>query len=54
MTFAHDMPIADNINAFLGLDMDKATLQDCLDNFKYKNKQAIINDGHIVGWVVES
>lgn len=52
MTFAHDT-LTDNMDAFLGVDMDKVTLQDCLDNYKYKNKRTIINDGHIVDWVVE-
>ena len=54
MEFAHDTTTADNMDAFLGVDMDKVTLQDCIDNCKYKNKHAIINDGHIVDWVVES
>lgn len=51
MEFAHDIPIPDSMDTYLGIDVDLVTLEDC---HRFKNKNVIINDGHIVDWVVES
>lgn len=53
MEFVHDIPIPDSMDTYLGIDVDLVTL-DCEDLHRFKNKNVIINDGHIVDWVVES
>lgn len=32
------------------INLDAVTIQDCLDNYTYKNKAAILNDGKILGF----
>ena len=54
MKFVHDILILDSMDTYLGIDVDSVTLEDCEDLHKFKNKNVIINDGHIVNWVVES
>ena len=55
MEFAHDIPIPDNnIDTYLEIIVDFVALEDCEDRHRFKNKNVIINDGHIVNWVVES
>ena len=54
MKFAHDIPIPDSMDTYLGIDVDLVTLEDCEDLHRFTNKNVIINDGHIVNWVVES
>lgn len=52
MTFAHDTAIPDRMD--FGINPDRITIEDCLDNYKYKNKHVILNDGRVLGWVTES
>lgn len=52
MQFVHDIPMPDTMD--YGADPQLITIEDCLDNYKYKNKRAIINDGQILGWMTES
>lgn len=52
MEFAHDIPIPDSMDTLN--DVDLVTLEDCEDLHRFKNKNVIINDGHIINWVVES
>lgn len=35
------------------INLERVTIQDCLDNYKYKNKVVLINDGQIVGFKIE-
>lgn len=35
------------------INLDAVTLQDCLDLYYYKNKEVLINDGHIVDIVYQ-
>lgn len=32
----------------MGINLERVTIEDCLDNFKFKNKVVSINDGRIV------
>jgi hypothetical protein len=32
----------------MGINLERVTIEDCLDNYKYKNKVVLINDGKIV------
>lgn len=32
----------------MGINLEQVTIEDCLDNYKYKNKVVLINDGKIV------
>jgi len=54
MEFVHDIPTPDSMDTYLGINVDLVTLEDCEDLYRFKNKNVIINDGHIVNWVVES
>lgn len=35
------------------MDLDKVTLQDCIDMAELKGKFAVINDGRIIGFTKE-
>ena len=37
----------------IGINLDRVTVGDCLDNFKFKNKVVLINDGQVVGFKTE-
>lgn len=35
------------------INLERVTIEDCLDNFKYKNVVVLINDGKIVNFKTE-
>lgn len=35
------------------IEMDNVTVGDCLDGYKFLNRRAIINDGHIINFIDE-
>lgn len=35
------------------LNLQTVSLEDCLDNYKFKDKRAIINDGKLIGFKKE-
>lgn len=36
-----------------GMNLSQATIQDCIDMHKYKDKAVILNDGQVAGFVKE-
>ena len=37
----------------MGINLEEVTIEDCLDNYRYKNVVVLINDGQIVGFKTE-
>lgn len=35
------------------MNLQTVSLEDCLDNYKFKDKRAIINDGKLIGFKKE-
>lgn len=35
------------------MNKDVITIEDCIDMFEMKNMSAIINDGHVIGFIDE-
>lgn len=33
-----------------GMDLNRVTIQDCIDMFEKKNKYAVLSDGQIIGF----
>lgn len=41
--------LARQIKYLFGYDYDRMTMQDCIENYKYKGKRVLVNDGKVVG-----